>query len=229
MQHHLKRLQELRGLDARIARDPRHATRTLAVKRWQRARLAATYADLSASHRYGKATAFFLDRLYGDVDAVWRDRDLLRMYPTMKRLLPSFAFETVTNALALDVLAEEFDQAMADALGASDIAPAAYAAAFRRVGRREDRLRQVALMRGVGEGLDAVVRKPLIFSTLKMLRRPSKLAGLAEMQHFLEEGFTAFRHMSGASHFLDTIAARETALIEALFAGRDDALPVVAT
>jgi hypothetical protein len=72
-------------------------------------------------------------------------------------------------------------------------------------------------MQDVGHGLDLVVKKPLIYSTLKMLRRPSKLAGLAEMQQFLEAGFSAFRHMKGATPFLHTIAERETALIDAIF------------
>jgi hypothetical protein len=53
-----------------------------------------------------------------------------------------------------------------------------------------------------------------------MLRGPSKLAGLSEMQQFLETGFSAFRHMKGASHFLATIGERETKLIEDIFAGR---------
>jgi hypothetical protein len=139
------------------------------------------------------------------------------MYPTIKRLLPKFAFETLSNALALDVLSEEFDQALATQLRGVAINNAVYCEAFRAVGRKADRLRQVALMQDVGHGLDLVVKKPLIYSTLKMLRRPSKLAGLAEMQQFLEAGFSAFRHMKGATPFLHTIAERETALIDAIF------------
>jgi hypothetical protein len=119
--------------------------------------------------------------------------------------------------LALDVLSEEFDQALATQLRGVAINNAVYCEAFRAVGRKADRLRQVALMQDVGHGLDLVVKKPLIYSTLKMLRRPSKLAGLAEMQQFLEAGFSAFRHMKGATPFLHTIAERETALIDAIF------------
>jgi hypothetical protein len=37
------------------------------------------------------------------------------------------------------------------------------------------------------------------------------------MQQFLEAGFSAFRHMKGATPFLHAIAERETALIEAIF------------
>jgi hypothetical protein len=221
MLNHLERLETLRGLHDR---DTAFFEEILRVKRWQKARLARTYADLSADERYAKATLFFLDELYGDKESAIRDRDLIRMYPTMKRLLPQFAFDTVSHALELDVLAEEFDQAIARQLRGQEINAEKYCDAFREAGRKQDRLRQVALMRQVGEGLDVVVKKPLIYSTLKMLRGPSKLAGLGEMQRFLEAGFTAFRQMKGADYFLETIAVRETALIENIFAGSCDLL-----
>ncbi len=214
MLEHLNRLEELRGPTKREADLLADVKR---VKQWQHRRLRYTYHDLSIDHRFAPATAFFFDELYGEKDTVQRDRDLLRMYPTIKRLLPKFAFETLDNALALDVLSEEFDQALAAQTRGVAINNAVYCEAFRAVGRKADRLRQVALMQEVGHGLDLVVKKPLIYSTLKMLRRPSKLAGLAEMQQFLEAGFSAFRHMKGATPFLHAIAERETALIEAIF------------
>jgi hypothetical protein len=214
MLEHLNRLEELRGPTKREADFLADVKR---VKQWQHRRLRYTYHDLSIDHRFAPATTFFFDELYGEKDTVQRDRDLLRMYPTIKRLLPKFAFETLDNALALDVLSEEFDQALAAQTRGVAINNAVYCEAFRAVGRKADRLRQVALMQEVGHGLDLVVKKPLIYSTLKMLRRPSKLAGRAEMQQFLEAGFSAFRHMKGATPFLHAIAERETALIEAIF------------
>jgi hypothetical protein len=218
---HLQRLQALRGRPEDIAANAAFFAEVARVKRWQHRRLAATYDDLSASPRYGLATAFFLDELYGENESAIRDRDLMRMYPTMKRLLPKFAFDTVSAALELDVLSEEFDQALARELMGKQITSASYSAAFRTTGRKADRLHQVELMQAVGHGLDVVVKKPFIYTTLKMLRRPSKMAGLSEMQRFLEAGFTAFRHMNGAEVFLATIAEREIALIELLFSGRD--------
>lgn len=222
MIEHLKKLESLRGDAAQAL--PQLAALP-AVKRWQHERLASTYRDLAADARYRPAIAFFLEELYGDGDMVsgsgnhsaLRDRDLIRMYPTMKRLLPKFAFDTVEKALELDVLAEEFDQAIAKNLGNKPVTEASYLAAFRAAGRRDDRLRQVALMQEVGKGLDAVVKKPLIYATLKLLRGPSRLAGLSAMQQFLEAGFAAFRHMKGAGYFLNTIATREAALINRIF------------
>jgi hypothetical protein len=212
----LEELKRLRGLEERDAAFFADVTR---LKVWQRARLARTYKDLAADARYAPATAFFLDELYGGKDSAIRDRDLIRMYPTIKRVLPAFAFETVSKAIELDVISEQFDQAVTRLIGKAAITEISYAAAFALAGHREERLRQVRLMRDVGEQLDVVVKKPLIYSTLKMLRTPAKLAGLAAMQQFLEEGFTAFRHMKGADYFLTTIAERETRLIERIFGG----------
>jgi hypothetical protein len=216
MLEHLNRLEALRGTSPHRADFFAEVKR---VKRWQHQRLRYTYQDLAGDHRFAPATAFFLDELYGEKDTAIRDRYLLRMYPTIKRLLPKFAFETLSNALALDVLSEELDQGLATQLHGVEITNAAYCEAFRNVGRKADRLRQIALMQDVGHGLDLVVKKPLIYATLKMLRRPSKLAGLAEMQQFLEAGFSAFRHMKGATPFLHTIAERETTLVETVFSG----------
>jgi hypothetical protein len=126
------------------------------------------------------------------------------------------------------VIAEEFDQAVTTALGREPLNEASYLKAFRAVGQRENRLHQITLMQAVGEGLDRMVKKPLIFSTLKMLRGPAQLAGLREMQQFLEAGFAAFRHMGGADTFLATVASRETMLIERIMAGEAKPFSVIA-
>ena len=232
MLERLEKLQQLRGtLATSEARgdgcEAQFKARLKEVKAWQQLRLAQSYADLAADARYAPAIAFFLDELYGMKDSTIRDRDLTRMAPTIKRLLPKFAFDAVDSALELDGLAEEFDQALTKALGSQALTETSYLRAFRVVGRHDDRLRQIALMRAVGEGLDRMVKKPLIFSTLKMLRGPAQLAGLGEMQQFLEAGFSAFRHMKGADYFLATIALRETLLIERILAGEVDPFSVI--
>lgn len=228
MLERLKKLEQLRGaLSKSDGRDTGFHLRLKAVKAWQQRRLARTYADLTADGRYAPAITFFLDELYGTKDSTIRDRDLTRMHPTIERLLPKFAFDAVDNALELDVLAEEFDQALTSALGDKPLTEANYLRAFCVVGRHEARLHQINLMKAVGEGLDRMVKKPLIFSTLKMLRGPAKMAGLGEMQQFLEAGFAAFRHMNGADFFLATIASRETMLIERIFGGETDPFSVI--
>jgi hypothetical protein len=214
---HLRKLQQMRGSSADMSPQLQR------LKQWQHARLAVTYQDLSADPRFAPATAFFLDELYGGKDCALRDRDLLRMVPTMQRLLPAFALDTVEKAIALDVISEECDQAMAAAtVDLKQLTEAAYCKAFKKVGMRAERERQVLLMQEVGARLDVVVKKSMIYTTLKMLRGPSKLAGMGEIQAFLEAGFTAFRHMQGAEYFLHTIASRESIFIARIFAEEAD-------
>jgi hypothetical protein len=222
----LKKLEELRGSASLEKNDADFFARVKAVKAWQQLRLKRTYPDLAADARYAPATAFFMDELYGIKDSALRDRDLIRMYPTIQRVLPQFAYDAVSKALELDVISEEFDQMLAKKLDGAAINEKNYAEAFREAGSKKDRLHQVDLMRAVGAELDVVVKKPLIYSTLRMLRTPARLAGLSNMQQFLEAGFTAFRHMNGAEYFLHTIAERETLLIERLYSRHPDPFEV---
>jgi hypothetical protein len=223
----LEKLEKLRGPGSQERNDAVFAKRLKAVKTWQQARLKRTYPDLAADARYGPATAFFMDELYGIKDSALRDRDLIRMYPTIKRVLPQFAFDAVSKALELDVISEEFDQLLAQEIGDVEINEENYAKAFRDAGTMKERLRQVDLMRAVGAELDVVVKKPLIYTTLRMLRTPARLAGLSNMQQFLEAGFTAFKHMNGADYFLETIATRETELIKRIFSAHPAPFEIV--
>ena len=222
---HLRQLQQMRGSAATDAANtaPKIAPALRRLKQWQHARLRLTYADLAADARFAPATAFFLDELYGGKDCALRDRDLVRMVPTMQRLLPAFALQAVEKAIALDVISEQCDQAMAEATAdLKSLSEATYCAAFRQVGMQAERERQVVLMQEVGAQLDVVVKKSIIYTTLKMLRGPAKMAGMGEIQAFLEAGFTAFRHMNGADYFLQTIAQREGAFITRIFANEAD-------
>lgn len=212
---HLERLRDLRGREAHGHTPPRLAE----VKAWQAGRLAGTYADLAANSRYGKATAFFLNDLYGAKDFSGRDQAMLRIYPVMVRTLPLGAVETAALAIEVDALSEELDRRVAGCIDAGPVTEASYGRAYREAGTRAERQRQVELIDEVGRRLDVLVVKPFIYATLKLMRRPAKLAGLEDLQVFLEHGFEAFRHMGGAEEFLATIAARENRILNRLFSG----------
>ena len=218
IQRHLLQLKELRG--ARDTLPPRLKE----LKRWQSARLEETYADLAAEPRYREATSFFLDDLYGPKDFSGRDQAMLRIVPVMRRLLPATAVETAALAIELEALSEDLDHRLAAALPEGPIDAESYAQAYRASSTRAERERQVELIVAVGTRLDALVRKPFVFSTLKLMRQPSRVAGLSDLQDFLERGFESFREMGGAKPFLETVRERETALIRSLFSG-EEALP----
>ncbi|CAG0998867.1 MAG: hypothetical protein F9K47_05455 [Burkholderiales bacterium] len=214
--HH--QLERMRAFYA--ARPTPRPERELALAHWQAVRLRQSYADLHVQARYAEALDFFLSDLYGAQDFSRRDADIERIYPVMVKVLPETVLDTVARAMEVNILSQELDRALAARLPAArPIAEASYAAAYRACANRAERERQIALIERVGRDLDRIVKKPFIYATLKLLRTPAKLAGLDEMQHFLERGFASFRTMHGAEEFLATLVARETQVMERLFAG----------
>ena len=210
---HLQALRALRGPGR-----PQPA-RLAEVKAWQAGRLARTYADLVAQPRYAPATRFFLEDLYGPRDFSARDQELSRIVPVMQRVLPEFALQAASLAIELEALSERLDHALAAALGDGPLDEASYGEAYRGSASRGERLRQVELVGQVGLRLDALVRKPLIAGTLRLMRRPARLAGLGDLQDFLEAGFEAFRTLGGADEFLAVFRTRETEILSRLFSG----------
>ena len=215
LRRNLERLRELRGREAHGHKPPRLEE----IKAWQAGRLERSYADLAANPRYAKPTAFFLDDLYGTKDFSGRDDAMLRIYPIMVRTLPRAAVESAALAIEVDAMSEELDRRVAAALDPGPITDASYARAYRQAGTREERVRQIELIDEVGRRLDVLVVKPMVYSTLKLMRTPAKMLGMEELQAFLERGFAAFRHMGGATEFLATIAGREKAILSRLFSG----------
>jgi hypothetical protein len=211
LKRHLESLKALRGDRHQVP--PRLAE----LKRWQTKRLERTYADLAAQPRYKAATAFFLDDLYGPKDFSGRDQAMLRILPAMSRILPQRAVETAALAIELEAVSEALDQRLAAALPGGPIDADAYAQAYRETSTRPERQHQVELVDAVGHRLDALVAKPFLSGTLKLMRQPAKMAGLGDLQDFLERGFAAFHAMKGADAFLALVRERETAILNRLF------------
>ncbi|HUJ00981.1 MAG TPA: hypothetical protein VLY46_12130 [Usitatibacter sp.] len=189
------------------------------LKAWQAQRLAKTYADLASQARYRAATQFFLEDLYGPKDFSARDEELLKIVPVMQKILPASAVETAALAVELEALSEALDHALAKTLASGPLDEARYAEAYRRSSTREERLRQIELVEAVGRRLDALVAKPLIGGTLKLMRKPAHIAGLGDLQDFLEEGYRAFRTMKGCDEFLAALRTREMEILNRLFSG----------
>ncbi|MGV0949781.1 MAG: FFLEELY motif protein [Azonexus sp.] len=218
-------IAEARDLRLAAMADPVLARRRTSLREWQVARLARTHADLLASELYGQAATFFLSDLYSAKDCGERDAELERILPLITSMLPVSGLRALLLAIEVDVLSERFDGVMVGALGAQLDGPgmddAAYATAYRKVGDRPGREAQIRLIGETGEALDAFAQKPFVRMALKMMHGPAKMAGLGELQAFLERGFDAFRTMRDAGEFLELIVSRERAFSAALFSGRD--------
>lgn len=193
------------------------------LRQWQADRLGRTHRDLLESERYGPAAEFFLTDLYGPGDCARRDADVMRVMPTAERLLPESGLKVLAQAIELDALSEELDYLMVVALRRSGaigrLTAAAYALAYQEVGEPERRAHQITLVTELGMTLDRLARKPFLGTTLKLVSGPAHLAGLGELFSFVERGYRVCHQMGRANEFLETIASRETAIMEALFDG----------
>lgn len=197
--------------------EPGLVVRVQALKHYQQARFRKTYADLLKDPRYRDAAVFFLEELYGPKDFEQRDAQFMRIVPAVRRMFPQEIVQTVASLASLHALSETLDTEMGRRLPSASVTAADYAAAWRATGRPEAREQQIELTLAVGHSLDRYTRLPMIRTTLRMMRRPARAAGMSELQRFLETGFDTFKAMRGATHFLDCIATRERALASALF------------
>lgn len=212
-------LMRKRSLDEQVAADPALRARLERLRAWQAARLARTHADLRADPRYAAAAEFFLSDVYGSGSAARRDADLARAWRYLKRALPGSALKILERAVMLDVLSEELDVAMAELLPAEALTAASYGALYRRVGRADQRRRQIDLLIEVGTDLDRIVNHAWVGVALRAAHLPAHAAGCGVLQDFLERGFEAFRRMRGAEEFLKAIRRRESEVLEALLSG----------
>jgi hypothetical protein len=203
--------------------DPAVNERWLAVKQWQAARLARTYPDLLASPRHRPACEFFLEEIYGAKDFEARDGEALRVVPKLARMLPERAVETMALAVELDETSESLDARLATAIRLP-VDAAGYARAYRETGTLAERQLQIETVDRIGRTLEKLAGFPLLSGMLHMMRAPAEAAGFGHLHNFLQNGFDAFRAMGPAAEFLDTIRRRETALMQALFAGRTEEL-----
>lgn len=188
-----------------------------AVKLYQQRRFSVTYADLLATTRYGAASRFFLEELYGPRDFTRRDAQFARVVPALARLFPSEVVATVDTLARLHAVSEQLDSAMGAHLAGLDVDARTYVQAWQSTGLATQRETQISLTLDVGVALDRYTRKPLLRQTLRMMRGAAKAAGLGDLQRFLETGFDAFKAMNGADAFLDCIARRERVFAMSLF------------
>jgi hypothetical protein len=219
------RVSQLRDIHAS---DPELSARVTAVKAFQSNRFAGTYADLLGGGPYQYAARFFLEELYSDKDYADRDAQFGRIAGALQTLFPKQVVATAVSLAQLHILTEEMDHAMAlswPCAGAvADMSPSAlYISAWRVVGRRAERNRQLQVVQEIGRELARLTRMPGLRLMLRMMRKPAHAAGLGSLQEFLESGFDTFAGMSrrpnGVETFLSIVDERESALIDLLFEG----------
>ncbi len=134
---------------ARLAADPKGQAGREALRIWQAARLARTHADLLENPRYASTALFFLSDIYGPKDLSRHEEEVRRILPIMKQVLPVPGLETVSDAIELNALSESLDADMVATLKKKvlTLSEEDYVKAYRIVGRRLDRERQISSLR----------------------------------------------------------------------------------
>lgn len=209
-------------------REPRNRLRWLhELRRWQAARLAASFQGFMQDPKRKPAAEFFLTDLYGDRDFSRRDADIARVVPKMQRLLPQSLLETLADAIELGALSHALDLRMAEAL--QRLAPRRttlddelYARAYREVGLPRLRAHQIDLIAVAGYGLGHALRGRGVSTLLSVLRGPARAAGFGELQSFLERGFGAYAKLDDVAAFIADIERSEREIARRLFAGHPE-------
>lgn len=197
------------------------------LRAFQSQRLSKTHADLLDSPRYRPAAEFFLNDVYGPRDFSQRDADIQRFYQGVHRVLPDRAVTILRDVVSLASMTNDLDErllrALIDTVGVTgSISPQQYAEGYRVCDNYDERLQQIKLISQIGLGIDKLVQIPFIGMTLRLAHTPAVMAGWGELQHYLEHGFSAFKHMRGAAGFLNTIETRETRILDRIYAGAEN-------
>lgn len=188
------------------------------LQSWQTKRLLITYDDMWQSRRFRPAMQFFIEELYGPKDFSQRDQDIARVVPKMAKLLPEQALKSLEAALRLNSLSHEMDLLLTENLQKQSINSQTYADAYRLCDNQQQREEQITLLAGLGSDLADVVKIKGISALLMISRKPAKLAGVESLHNFLSDGYKAFKKLGDVDAFISPIIARESALMEGIFA-----------
>lgn len=179
------------------------------------------YDDLRSRPGYDDAIHFVIADLMGPGIAD-RDRELARVVPAMTRLLPAGALQALAVAMELNARVLKINLGIERQLRAvlaaqKSVSELDYCVASRRVSSFDECRELVAMTRAAGESLERVIRVPMIGSLLRTMRLPARLAGVADLQAFLEKGFTTVTAVDDVHEFLDAMEQRMTDVFRHVF------------
>ena len=203
---------------AAVGLDPQLAM----LRGWQATRLARTYADLLADPHYGPACSFFLNNIYAPTDYSQRDHDLERIYRFLSRVLPAQTIRLLSETVELNNMTNTLDDrllhVLVDQLGVVDVlTPEQYAQAYRICDNYPERVHQIELIRSILAEVGKGARLLVVGAALRLAKVPAQQAGWTDLYDFLEQGRHAFGQMRDVKTFVDTIAQRETRILDLLY------------
>jgi hypothetical protein len=193
------------------------------LRAFQSARLAADYADLLESPRFGAAARYFLSEVYAARDFSQRDRDLARFHELLTRLLPAEMLALLADGVRLNRLSADLDATLLARLqadfGFPDPLPlAVYDAAYRACDNRAAREEQLDLLERVLTEVGEGARLPLVGAALRLAAVPARRAGWEELHGYLWRGREAFAPLGAATgEFVGRIVGGERARLARVY------------
>ncbi len=196
------------------------------VKELQALRFQGSYSALLNSPDFAEPSRFFLEELYGIQDFSERDAQFSRIAKSLSAIFPASVVSTAIDIAELHALTEQLDVAVAThwlQLESTELTmtSSGYVSAWRQVGQREARQKQLAMVLSLGSQLARLTRRPGLATLLKMMRHPAASAGLSSLQQFLEKGFSTFGKMARkdnkAAEFLGLIQTKEMEWIASMY------------
>ena len=161
---------------------------------------------------------FFLSDIYGPKDLSRHEEGVRRILPIMKQVLPVPGLETVADAIELNARRSPSTPTWSrpSKRRSSRYRQEDYVQAYRVVGRRPDRERQIEIIGHLGKSLDKLTRKPFIGDCALDDEKARHFGGLSDCR-ISRKGLQAFRTMKGGEEFLEKITSREQALLNEWF------------
>lgn len=215
----------LRFHELRAHRDPAFAEQLVQMQSWQTDRLKQTHKELLADETLKDATEFFIGDMYGGVDLTQMAKEVERALSLAMSLLPEKVMYTSAVALEANALTLELDEQMTEHYlqnyAGQPMTHEIWHQCYLAVGQRENRVKQMELLRELGMGLDNYVRSRLIQGAFKLARKPATKAGFVTLYDFLERGFSAMKQIESTETFVDSIVQPELDILDKLFAGQN--------
>lgn len=182
-------------------------TRIDAVRAFQRSRI-------HARHGQSPILDFFTDNLAEGIDLGGLEQAPEDNARRIQRLLGDV--KAAAASIEFAALAVELDYALALELGDGPLNLFRYVEAFRAVGRKSDRERQLALIAFVTDDLASVPNSKIAYTAFKFAKRPARAAGFGAFYDLLAAGFDALREDKQAEQRIGAWLSEEQALLNRL-------------
>lgn len=194
------------------------------LQQWQIKRLFATHQNALTTLGAEQAANFLFYEVYGGANLMAVAKDIQRAVNKAMAILPQAVMHAAAVTLEAAVLTQQLDEALCINLPTNNapLTVADYTAAYRTSCTPEQRQRQLALIAEASHLVDRYVRRRLLLSSFRIMRRPAYAARLTNLYDFLDHGFQALGSLPSVSPLVVALTHEENSISQRLFAAQPD-------